>query len=1564
MSWYPSQYYNADNEPANDPRISQTVTTLVDTNQVSKTTYSYDQFNNQTDSYEYDYGTGAAGALVRHIHTDYVTTNPVNGTDYTATGVYLRSLPSQTSVFDAGGVERSRTTLEYDNYAADSNHSPLTDRVNISGHDSGFTTAYATRGNLTAITHYLLTNGAVTGSVRAYSQFDIAGNLTKTIDARGYATTIDYADRFGAPDGEARSNTPPSELTGLSSFAFATKLTNALGQTVYGQYDYYLGRPVDGEDLNGIVASAYYNDALDRPTQVRRAVTTPAASQSTFSYDDPNHTITVTSDLNTNNDNALVTKTLYDGLGRTTESRQYEGGTNYIAVQTQYDGLGRAYKTSNPFRPWQSETAQWTTSGFDGMGRVVSLTTPDNGVVATSYSGNSVTVTDQAGKARKSVTDALGRLSQVYEDPSGLNYQTTYAYDVLDNLTTVTQGTQTRSFVYDSLKRLTSATNPESGTITYQYDNNSNLIQKTDARSIVSTYAYDALSRNTTIDYSDTSSINPDVTRVYDGAMNGKGRLWVSYAGGDLSNGSNVEQVAIDNYDALGRPTVQRQLFKVNGTWGTTYQISSVYNLAGAVTSQTYPSGHTVSYSNDSAGRTNSFSGNLGDATTRTYATGITYDPSGGVRQEQFGTQIPLYHKKHYNRRGQLFDIRVSTVSWDTDQWNWNRGALVNYYSSNYAWEGDPSTPAGPDNNGNVLLQQHWVPTDDAISSFYHTQDFYTYDSLNRIQSAAEFHASLAGQSAQDFAQMFAYDRWGNRTINPASWGVGINTKQFTVDANTNRLGVPAGQSGVMSYDVAGNLSTDSYTGFGSRVYNAENKMTAAQDNSGVWAYYTYNADGQRTRRKINNQETWQVYGFSGELLAEYSANAPAASPQKEYGYRSGQLLVTLDAPPANGYAYRRAITIDHTKIPNTDQTDFPVLISGTYSYLATTANGGNVQNANGYDVIFTSDTGCATKLNHEVETYTAANGAVNYWVKLPAVSHTTDTVIYMCYGNSLITTDQSNRTGVWDANYKGVWHLNDNAASTAVTDSTGANNGTNQANTSGKTASGKVGKALTYNGSSDYTDMGTNVGGYVLSDSFTVEAWVNAALDSANRAVYGNAYALAGYLLRVNTANKVRFVVVTNGSNFNGRDSSTLSSGWHHVVAVYGGSGTPSVYIDGVLDNAATVSGGTVTTITTAAHTRIGAAPESGYESYFNGTIDEVRTSKIARSADWIKTEYNNQNSPSTFYSVSSATSLTLPSQVSWLVTDQLGTPRMIIDQTGSLANVKRHDYLPFGEELFAPTGGRTATLGYSGSDNLHQQFTSKERDNETGLDYFGTRYHSSIQGRFTSVDPANYQARLNPTDPQSWNAYSYVNNHPLVLVDRDGKGIGSFFEKLKNLFLWNMWATNEDVQKEEDKQRQYLLQHADAYGGVIIMSPVTGLYMRVYPREMNRANVFLWSDAAHYWEENGGGYRQLTPQEMASVIDAGGTLYRGGSNITVREKIDVNIKDGMVQTNKGPSLNMDPEKIKQFGGAYRVESMPDELQVIQRGQDPGHYEIVPKSPMPLERFIELLQKVVLKPE
>lgn len=147
----------------------------------------------------------------------------------------------------------------------------------------------------------------------------------------------------------------------------------------------------------------------------------------------------------------------------------------------------------------------------------------------------------------------------------------------------------------------------------------------------------------------------------------------------------------------------------------------------------------------------------------------------------------------------------------------------------------------------------------------------------------------------------------------------------------------------------------------------------------------------------------------------------------------------------------------------------------------------------------------------------------------------------------------------------------------------------------------------------------------------------------------------------------------------------------------------------------------------------------------------------------------------------------------VRWLVSDQLGTPRMVLDKTGGLTSpdglsgMRRHDYLPFGEELSAGTGGRTSTQGYGGADNVRQKFTGKERDNETNLDYFHARYYSNIQGRFTSVDPLLSSGTV--TDPQTWNRYGYALNNPLKWTDPDG------------LFVWShsLGGQLTDTQLEE---------------------------------------------------------------------------------------------------------------------------------------------------------------------
>jgi RHS repeat-associated protein len=109
----------------------------------------------------------------------------------------------------------------------------------------------------------------------------------------------------------------------------------------------------------------------------------------------------------------------------------------------------------------------------------------------------------------------------------------------------------------------------------------------------------------------------------------------------------------------------------------------------------------------------------------------------------------------------------------------------------------------------------------------------------------------------------------------------------------------------------------------------------------------------------------------------------------------------------------------------------------------------------------------------------------------------------------------------------------------------------------------------------------------------------------------------------------------------------------------------------------------------------------------------------------------------------------------------DGLGNVRAMTDETGVV--VERHDYLPFGEECAtapcAPVEGAQP-----------KRFTGKERDEETGLDYFGARYYSSKTARFTTQDPV-YTWSENLFDPQRWNRYSYVRNNPLRYVDPDGR-------------------------------------------------------------------------------------------------------------------------------------------------------------------------------------------------
>jgi YD repeat-containing protein len=196
--------------------------------------------------------------------------------------------------------------------------------------------------------------------------------------------------------------------------------------------------------------------------------------------------------------------------------------------------------------------------------------------------------------------DAAGRTTSVTEYPAaGGTWVTSYTYDGLDDLTGVNQSGQTRSFVYDSLKRLTSATNPEtsangvqSGTISYAYDANSNLTKKTDARGVISCFGninagvcdnagYDALNRPILQSYSGTTPATPTVQWTWGTATPNIGRL--------LTVSSSASTTNLNNYDALGRPGLSTQ---TTPTGGTAYSFSYSYKPIG-LSSVTYPSGRT-----------------------------------------------------------------------------------------------------------------------------------------------------------------------------------------------------------------------------------------------------------------------------------------------------------------------------------------------------------------------------------------------------------------------------------------------------------------------------------------------------------------------------------------------------------------------------------------------------------------------------------------------------------------------------------------------------------------------------------------------------------------------------------------------------------------------------------------------------------------------------------------------------------------------------------------------------------------------------------------------------------
>lgn len=386
--------------------------------------------------------------------------------------------------------------------------------------------------------------------------------------------------------------------------------------------------------------------------------------------------------------------------------------------------------------------------------------------------------------------------------------------------------------------------------------------------------------------------------------------------------------------------------------------------------------------------------------------------------------------------------------------------------------------------------------------------------------------------------------------------------------------------------------------------------------------------------------------GTAGAPTDANGARLAAYFPDNTGTSKDPYLSVVHEAAPADvfptGWGKRHKITIDADMVSGTSNlTDFPVLLTESNFLQDAFDNSDN----GGGDIRFSTDTAGSTQLACEVVNWD--NGATNkaeVWVKIPTLSYDSDTVIYVWYSNTGETQPAANNTyganSVWSNGYDAVYHMQNN-----FNDSTSNNYAASTVSNLTFASTAVVGGGYSLNNSSSYAalpDFFDNKSAGCISIWFNSDGYPTGAdwdmllMKNDNVQLGITGLDLAGgedtIALRIRQS---------SGTWYNAEDAdfygNFAAGNWYRLAGTFGAGGMKLRCNKTEIATNAQTGGNTYTTTST---TWDVGRYTSG-SNYFGGDIDELRFETIQRTSDWLDTEYDNQNSPSTFSTGSDAVTI-----------------------------------------------------------------------------------------------------------------------------------------------------------------------------------------------------------------------------------------------------------------------------------------------------------------------------------